>query len=79
MVFAGKYKNIDVEAIVKAKSVAEIIYALEGTVYEPFLKNLIDGNEKESLFRFEMSLDRAFFSVMEKSIRKLDKKDQKLL
>lgn len=77
LVFAGKYKNIDVEAIVKAKSVAEIIYALEGTVYEPFLKNLIDGNEKESLFRFEMSLDRAFFSVMEKSIRKLDKKDQK--
>ncbi|QCX33039.1 V-type ATPase subunit [Caloramator sp. E03] len=77
MVFAGKYRNMDVESIVKAKSVVEIIHALEGTVYEPFLKNLIDGNEDESLFRFEMALDRAFFSVLEGSVKKLDKQDQK--
>ncbi|SKA90488.1 V/A-type H+-transporting ATPase subunit C [Caloramator quimbayensis] len=76
LVFAGKYRYIDVEAIIKAKSIAEIIYALKDTVYEPFLKNLIDGNEKESLFRFEMALDRAFFSVMEENVKKLDKRDQ---
>lgn len=77
LVFAGKYRYIDIDAIIKAKSVAEIIFALDGTVYEPFLKNLIDGNSKETLFRFEMALDRAFFSIMEENVKRLDKTDQR--
>lgn len=76
LVFAGKYRYIDVEAVIKARSVAEIILALKGTVYEPFLMNLIDGNVKESLFRFEMALDKAYFSVIEENVKKLEKADQ---
>jgi V/A-type H+-transporting ATPase subunit C len=77
LVFAGKYRYIDMDKIVKAKSIPEIIDALKGTVYEPFLKNLVDGNRDENLYRFEMSLDRAYFVILEESVKKLLKPDQR--
>lgn len=75
LVFAGRYKYIDVDRMVKAKSIVELINALDGTIYYPYLKNLLDGDQYENLFRFEMSLDRAYFEIIESNIGKLDKSD----
>ena len=77
LVYAGKYKYIDMDRAVKAKSVRELIYALKGTIYDSFLEGLIDGNEDENLYRFEMTLDRAYFAELEDNVKKLSKGDQK--
>ncbi|KRQ85903.1 V-type ATP synthase subunit C [Caloramator mitchellensis] len=77
LIFVGKYRFIDVDKIIKATKVSELINLLEGTVYYPFLKNLVDGNEKENLFRFEMSLDRAFFVLLNENAKKLEEDDKK--
>jgi len=76
LVFVGKYRFIDVEKIIKAKKVSELIEALDGTIYYPYVKNLIDGNERENLFRFEMSLDRSYFNILNDSAKKLSKEDK---
>lgn len=78
LVFAGKYKYIDIDRIVKAKSIMELIQALEGTYYYPYLKNLIDGNTKENLYRLEMTLDKIYFIVLGEKLKKLNKKDQRV-
>jgi V/A-type H+-transporting ATPase subunit C len=65
------------DKVIKSKSVAEMIRALDGTVYYPFLKNLVDGNTKESLYRFEMSIDKAFFYVLEDSTKRLLEEDKR--
>lgn len=76
LVFAGKYKYIDIDSVLRAKDMEELINSLENTIYYPYLKNLIDGNKKENLFRFEMSLDKAYFTILEETLKKLSKKDQ---
>lgn len=79
LVFAGKYKYIDMDKVVQAKDINQLIESLNGTIYYPFLKNLIDGNTKESLYRFEMSLDRAFFTILEEKAKKLPLEDKKIV
>lgn len=76
LIFAGKYRYIDMDRVIKSKSIAEIINALEGTIYYPFLKNLIDGNSENSLYRFEMSIDKAYFYILEDSLKHLLKEDR---
>jgi V/A-type H+-transporting ATPase subunit C len=76
LVYAGRYRYIDMDMALKAKSIHELIAALEGTVYYPFIKNLNDENESENLYRFEMSLDRAYFVILEENVKKLPKEDQ---
>jgi V/A-type H+/Na+-transporting ATPase subunit C len=76
LVFASKYRYINLDKISNAKTVAELIITLENTVYYPFLKNLLDGNDKETLYRFEMSLDKAYFTILEENVSKLDKNDK---
>jgi V/A-type H+-transporting ATPase subunit C len=78
LVFLGKYKYIDLDRIVKAKTIKELIQALDETVYYPYIKNLIDENEGESLYRFEMGLDKALFSIMEEKVKLLSKHDQEV-
>lgn len=76
LIFAGKYKYINVDQIIKSKSMEELIRGLEGTIYYPFVENLIDGNKEENLFRFEMALDRAYFTIVEDKLKKLSKADR---
>lgn len=77
LVFAGKYRYLDIDSIIKSKNMEELIEALKGTIYYQYIVHLLDGNEEENLFRFEMALDRAFFTILENNVRKLDKADQK--
>lgn len=76
LIFAGKYRYIDMNSIIKSKNIVEVINALEGTIYYPFLKNLIDGNSDNSLYRFEMSIDKAYFYILEDSLKHLLKEDR---
>jgi V/A-type H+-transporting ATPase subunit C len=76
LIFAGKYKYIDMDRVIMSKSISEIVSALKNTIYYPFLKNLIDGNSEESLYRFEMSIDKAYFYILEDSVKHLLKEDR---
>lgn len=75
MIFAGRYRHIDKDSLIQARSVSDLIHALDGTIYYPYLKTLIDGNKNESLFRFEMTLDKAYFNILDDKLKKLDKED----
>jgi V/A-type H+-transporting ATPase subunit C len=73
--FTGKYRYIDIDKISKSENVGELIKSLSDTVYGPYLKNLVDGNTNETLFRFEMALDTTFFNTLEQNIKKISKND----
>lgn len=75
--FAGKYRYIDVDKISKCENMDELIKSLFGTVYEPYLKNLINGDTRETLFRFEMALDTALFDILEQNVGKISRNDRR--
>lgn len=76
LIFAGKYKYIDMDKVVKSNSISELISALKDTIYYPFLKNLENENTYESLYRFEMSIDKAYFHILDDSTKYLLKEDK---
>lgn len=78
-VFIGKYSKIDTNKIFEAKLVRDIIFALEGSEFNKYLTPLIDNNEKENLFRFEMVLDLSYYNILKKQWNKLSKKDIRVL
>lgn len=75
-VFLGRYSSISQDKMKRSTNISELIQSLEDTVYYPFLKNLIGRDEKENLYRFEMSLDKAFFSTLDEKVNKLSKADK---
>lgn len=77
LIFVDYYKNIDVSKVTKVKSMSELIETLSGTVYYPYLKNILEFDRSEILFRFEMALDKAYFVLLLKKIKKLSDKDKK--
>jgi len=77
--FIGKYTRIDVNRIYNARNVRDIIFALEGSEFHKYLVPLVDGNITENLFRFEMVLDMAYYSILQKAWKKLSKRDIKVL
>lgn len=79
LVFAGKYKYIDMDKVVQASNINQLVEALKGTIYYPFLKNTTDENANSSLYRIEMSLDRAFFTILEQAAAKLPKEDKMII
>lgn len=78
LVFAGRYRYLNVEQIVKAKSLNELIQALSGTVYEPFLRNFLDRPVEGALYRLEMSLDKTYFSVLHEGVKHLSLNDRQV-
>ncbi|MFS8652004.1 MAG: V-type ATPase subunit [Caldibacillus sp.] len=76
-VFLAKNPTINLEKIRSAKTIRELIENLAGTFYFSFLKNLLKS-EQITLFHFEMTLDRAFFNILEENALKLRKKDQQV-
>lgn len=77
LIFVDYYKNINASSLVKCRSIAEIIEDLKDTIYYQYIKNLVDGNTKENLFRFEMALDKAYFAILLKKMTKLSKNDRR--
>jgi len=73
--FLGKYSGLDTERVFEAKSIRDIIYALEGSEFYKFLIPLVDGNFTENLFRFEMILDMSYYSILQKEWSRLAKRD----
>jgi len=78
-VFIGKYSKADPGKILAAKSVRDMIIALKDTVFEKYTIPLIDDNRRENLFRFEMALDMAYYSILQKEWDKLSSEDQKTI
>jgi len=76
--FIGKYSKADPERLIKANTVRELIIALEGSEIFEYLKPLLDG-KRENLFRFEMALDTAYFTIIRRKWEKLSKEDKKIL
>lgn len=76
LIFAGKYKYIDMDKVIKARSISELIEALRDTIYYPFIKNLKDEETGKSLYRFEMSIDKAYFYILENSTKYLSREDR---
>lgn len=77
--FIGKYTGIDADKIYNARYVKDIISALEGSEFYKYLEPLLDGNMAENLFRFEMILDMAYYSILQKAWAKLSKRDTGIL
>lgn len=73
--FIGKYTRIDVDTIYNARHVRDIIFALEGSEFYKYLSPLVDGDIAENLFRFEMVLDMAYYSILQKEWGRLSKRD----
>lgn len=77
--FIGKYSGLEQNRIFEAKYIRDIINALEGSEFYKFLAPLVDGNFTENLFRFEMVLDMAYYSILQKEWNKLSKRDIAIL
>lgn len=77
--FLGKYSGIDQNKVFEARSIKDVINALEGSFFYKFLKPLIDGNFTENPFRFEMVMDMSYYSILQKEWSKLDTRDKEIL
>lgn len=78
-VFIGKYSKAEPSKILAAKSVGDIIVALNGTVFEKYTRPLLDENRRENLFRFEMTLDMAYYDILQQEWDKLSPADQETI
>lgn len=76
--FIGKYSKVSSEHVLKAVTLREFILALEGSEFYDYVEPLLDG-KRENLFRLEMALDMAYFSILKKSSEKLEKGDRKIV
>lgn len=77
--FVGKYSGIDQNKVFEAKSIRDIINALEGSDFYKFLKPLVDGNFTENPFRFEMVMDMSYYSILQKQWNTLSPRDKNIL
>jgi V/A-type H+-transporting ATPase subunit C len=78
-VFIGKYSRLDKDKIFEAKSIRDIILALRGSEFYKFLMPLVDGNITENMFRFEMTLDMSYYTLLQRGWSKLSKGDMDIL
>lgn len=76
--FIGKYSKANPERLIRANSIRDLILALEGSSIYEFLKPLLDGR-RENLFRFEMALDMAYFTIITRKWGELSGEDKKIL
>ncbi len=77
--FIGKYSGIERSKIFEAKLTRDIIHALEGSEFYKHLIPLVNGDIQENLFRFEMVLDMAYYSILQREWSRLDKRDIRIL
>lgn len=77
--FIGKYSGIDQNRVFEAKYIRDIIAALEDSEFYRFLKPLVDGNTTENPFRFEMVMDMAYYSILQREWSRLSGRDREIL
>jgi len=78
MAFIKRNRRIAMAKVISAKSITDLIHALEETVYFPLLKSLLQETEdgEKRLFSFEMTLDKAYFYALKENAYKLKKRDR---
>ena len=76
--FLGKYSRISPKSLFKSRTIRDLIYSLEGSEFFEFLIPLVDGR-RENLFRFEMTLDMGYFSIIQSRKLKISREDRKIL
>lgn len=79
LVYIGRYSSIDYKALAGANTFAQLIDALKGTEYYRYLLPLKGKEQQEGQFGIEMALDLAYFSLFERHIKLLPKKEQIIL
>lgn len=77
--FVGKYSGLDQNKVFEAKSIRDIIYALENSDFYKFLTPLIDGDFTENPFRFEMVMDMSYYTLLQREWSKLSSRDKDIL
>ncbi|HYE82610.1 MAG TPA: V-type ATPase subunit [Clostridia bacterium] len=77
--FIGKYSRLNQNKIYEAKYIRDIIYALSDSEFHKFLIPLVDGEITENLFRFEMVMDMAYYTLLQREWSKLSKRDKDIL
>ena len=78
-VFIGKYSKVEPQKVFDAKSVRDIILALGDTAFEKYLCPLLDDDRGENLFRFEMVLDMAYYSILQQEWVRLSAADKRTI
>jgi len=76
--FLGKYSRVDPKILFKSKTNRDLIYSLKGSEFYEFLIPLVNGR-RENLFRFEMTLDMGYFSIIQSRKLKISREDRKIL
>lgn len=76
--FLGKYSRVSPKNLFKSRTIRDLIYSLEGSEFFEFLIPLVDGR-RENLFRFEMTLDMGYFSIIQGRKLKISREDRKIL
>ncbi len=76
--FLGKYSRVSPKSLFKSRTIRDLIYSLEGSEFFEFLIPLVDGR-RENLFRFEMTLDMGYFSIIQSRKLKISREDRKIL
>ena len=76
--FLGKYSKVNPERIFKSKSIQELIYSLEGSVFFEMLNPLL-AHKIENLFEFEMALDMGYFNIIQSRKLKISPNDMEIL
>lgn len=71
--------DLNFEKMLATNNINEAIHALEGTNYYKYLKSITDKSDEETLFRIEVTLDFMYYSYLQKSIDKLNKKDKDIM
>lgn len=76
--FLKRNRRLRLDKLLSAKTITDLIHALEGSVYYPLLKSLLQEPEDSDkrLFSFEMTLDKAYFIILRENANKLSKQDR---
>ncbi|MCG4579757.1 V-type ATPase subunit [Clostridium cochlearium] len=77
--YDSSLNDLNFEKIISTNNINEAINALEGSNYYKYLKGISSHIEEETLFRIEVTLDFMYYSYLQKSISKLNKKDKDIM
>lgn len=69
--YFDRYSEIDVSALCAAKTVPEYIKALQGSPYYAPMQDVLNRNEKATLFDFETAMDLFHFSTIWKDRKEI--------
>ena len=77
LVFLDKFNTIDLNLLIKSKTIPEFVENLKESTYYRVLKPFVEGKEYQSLFDMELALDMHYFMMIAKLKDKLLKGSDK--